>query len=114
MMFEYSFSGSQIKISSSVRMIINSISSFVKNDFPEPGTPNTNALGFCRHSLLQKIGLFVIAFCPYQIPPLSAISCARNGMKTDALSVNNVRIIFNRFKPIGSAVHNPSSCLEEK
>ena len=29
-------------------MIMNSISSFVRNDFPDPGTPNTNAFGFCR------------------------------------------------------------------
>jgi len=101
-------------MSSLVDKIKNSSSSFVRKDLPAPGIPNTKEFGFCSKDLLQRIGLFVIAFCPYQIPPFCIISCALKGIKTAALSVRRVRVIFNLFTPIGSTVCKPSSCLFEK
>ena len=55
-----------------------------------------------------------MAFCPYQIPPFCMISCALNGIKTAALSVRRVRVMFSLLTPIGRTVCKPSNCLLEK
>lgn len=45
-MESYSPSGSAMIMSSSVDKIKNSISYFVKNDFPDPGIPKKKEFGF--------------------------------------------------------------------
>ena len=114
MIGSYSPSGSAIIISSFVDRIKNSISSFVRKDLPDPGIPNTKEFGFCNKALLQRIGLLVMAFCPYQIPPFCMISWALKGINTAALSVSRVRVILSLLTPIGRAVCRPSNCLFEK
>ena len=61
---EYSDSGSEIIMSSSVTRKLFAISLLAENDFPEPGVPRISAFGFLSFFLSTIIMLFERALSP--------------------------------------------------